>query len=65
MIDAIHQVTRRRVPVELLARRAGDPPVLYADTARARQTLGFRPSLSDIETIIRTAAPGFGLEVRS
>lgn len=65
VIDAIHQVTRRRVPVQLLARRAGDPPVLYADTAWARQTLGFRPSLSDIATIIRTAAPGFGLEVRS
>ena len=65
VIDAIHQVTRRRVPVQLLARRAGDPPVLYADTTCARQTLGFRPRLSDIETIIKTAAPGFGLEVRS
>ncbi|MGF6173551.1 UDP-glucose 4-epimerase GalE [Ensifer sp. 4252] len=65
VIDAIHRVTRRRVPVQLLARRAGDPPVLYADTTWARRTLGFRPSLSDIETIIRTAAPGFGLEVRS
>lgn len=65
VIDAIHQVTRRRVPVQLLARRAGDPPVLYADTTWARQTLGFRPRLSDIETIIKTAAPGFGLEVRS
>ncbi|AHK42536.1 MULTISPECIES: UDP-glucose 4-epimerase GalE [Ensifer] len=65
VIDAIHQVTRRRVPVQLLARRAGDPPVLYADTTWARRTLGFRPSLSNIETIIRTAAPGFGLEVRS
>ncbi|NRP23017.1 UDP-glucose 4-epimerase [Ensifer adhaerens] len=65
VIDAIHQVTRRRVPVQLLARRAGDPPVLYADTTWARQTLGFRPQLSDIETIIKTAAPGFGLEVRS
>lgn len=65
VIDAIHQVTRRRVPVRFLARRAGDPPALYADTAWARQTLGFRPLLSDIETIIKTAAPGFGLEVRS
>ena len=65
VIDAIHQVTRRRVPVQLLACRAGDPPVLYADTTWARRTLGFRPSLSNIETIIRTAAPGFGLEVRS
>jgi len=31
---------------------------------RRNYALGFRPALSDIDTIIRTAAPGFGLEVR-
>ncbi|MBZ7923405.1 UDP-glucose 4-epimerase GalE [Ensifer adhaerens] len=64
VLEAIDRVTGRRVPVRLLPRRPGDPPVLYADSSRARQRLGFRPTLSDIETIIRTAAPGFGLEVR-
>ncbi len=64
VLEAIDRVTGRRVPVQLLPRRPGDPPVLYADSSRARQRLGFRPALSDIETIIRTAAPGFGLEVR-
>jgi UDP-arabinose 4-epimerase len=51
--------------VQMLPRRPGDPPVLYADTNWARQRLGFRPQLSDIDTIIATAAPSFGLEVRS
>ncbi|MGO4624267.1 UDP-glucose 4-epimerase GalE [Ensifer sp. 2YAB10] len=64
VLEAIDRITGRRVPVQMLPRRPGDPPVLYADSSRARQRLGFRPALSDIETIIRTAAPGFGLEVR-
>jgi len=64
VLEAIDRVTGRQVPVQMLPRRPGDPPVLYADTNRARQRLGFRPALSDIDTIIRTAAPGFGLEVR-
>ncbi|WP_429812950.1 UDP-glucose 4-epimerase GalE [Ensifer sp. B1-9] len=64
VLEAIDRVTGRQVRVQMLPRRPGDPPVLYADTNRARQRLGFRPALSDIDTIIRTAAPGFGLEVR-
>ncbi len=65
VLSAIDRVTGRSVPVQMLPRRAGDPPVLYADTDWARQRLGFRPQLSDIDTIIATAAPSFGLEVRS
>lgn len=65
VLDAIDRVTRRQVPVQMLPRRPGDPPVLYADTNWARQKLGFRAAYSDIDTIIRTAAPGFGLEVQS
>lgn len=36
-------------------RRAGDPPMLVADAAKARRELGWQPELSDIETIVRTA----------
>ncbi|WDZ76175.1 UDP-glucose 4-epimerase GalE [Ensifer adhaerens] len=64
VLEAIDRVTGRQVPVQVLPRRPGDPPVLYADTSRAHLQLAFRPALSDIETIIRTAAPGFGLGVR-
>ncbi|MBD9652360.1 UDP-glucose 4-epimerase GalE [Ensifer sp. PDNC004] len=65
VLSAIDRVTGRPVPVQMLPRRPGDPPVLYADTNWARQRLGFSPQLSDIDTIIATAAPSFGLEVRS
>jgi UDP-arabinose 4-epimerase len=63
IIDAIGRVTGRAVPCHAAARRAGDPPVLTADPGRAAAVLGFRTELSDIDTIIRHAAPWFGLGV--
>ncbi|NNH32855.1 UDP-glucose 4-epimerase, partial [Rhizobium sp. SEMIA 4085] len=65
ILSAIHRITGHEVPVHYDIRRAGDPPVLFADTARARAVLGFTPQFSDIDTIIRTASPTFGLEVRA
>lgn len=64
VIQAIERLTGRKVPVSYGPRRAGDPPALFADTAPAADRLGFSPICSDLETIIRTAAPTFGLEVR-
>ncbi|WP_064707501.1 UDP-glucose 4-epimerase GalE [Rhizobium bangladeshense] len=63
ILDAIRRTTGRDVPVRYRSRRAGDPPILFANTARAEAELGFTPTLSDIDTIIRTAGPTFGLEV--
>ncbi|MDR9775835.1 UDP-glucose 4-epimerase GalE [Rhizobium hidalgonense] len=65
ILEAIHRATGREVPVRYHPRRAGDPPILVADTARAKAELGFVPALSDIDTIIRTAGPTFGLEVKA
>ncbi|RQP16482.1 MAG: UDP-glucose 4-epimerase GalE, partial [Brucella intermedia] len=65
IVDAIDRLTGRRVPVEMRPRRAGDPPVLYADPSEAAAKLGFRTLHSDLDTIIRTAAPFFGLEMRT
>jgi UDP-arabinose 4-epimerase len=64
ILRTIGRITNREVPVEMHPRRAGDPPALYADPAFARRTLGFSPEYSDLDTIIRTAAPFFGLESR-
>ncbi|OWV85867.1 UDP-glucose 4-epimerase [Rhizobium sp. R635] len=65
ILEAIHRTTGREVPVRYRSRRVGDPPILFANTARAQAELGFVPALSDIDTIIRTAGPTFGLEVRA
>jgi len=65
VLRMVGEVTGRDVPVVFRPRRAGDPPVLYADASLAYQTLGFLPQHSDLKTIVRTAAPFFGLEARS
>ncbi|MEH7879085.1 UDP-glucose 4-epimerase GalE [Rhizobium laguerreae] len=63
ILQAIHRASGCEVPVRYCARRIGDPPILFANTARAQAELGFAPVLSDIDTIIRTAGPTFGLQV--
>jgi UDP-arabinose 4-epimerase len=62
ILDGIQRTTHRRVPTVVKLRRRGDPPILYASVDLARTTLGFEPMLSDIGTIVQTAAPFFGLE---
>ena len=60
VLETIGRVTRRTVPVVVEPKRPGDPPILYADPSLARDLLGFATELSDIDTIVRTAAPVFG-----
>ena len=64
VLEAIGRVTRRAVPVIVEPKRPGDPPNLYADPSLARDRLGFATELSDIDTIVRTAAPFFGHRVQ-
>ncbi len=63
IIGTISRMTGRPVPIQIHPRRAGDPPALYADPTLAKRTLGFIPQHSNLETIVRTAAPQFGLSV--
>lgn len=42
-------------PPNIGPRRAGDPPMLIADAAKAHRELGWQPVMSDIDTIVRTA----------
>ena len=65
VLRTVREVTGRDVPVVFHRRRPGDPPMLYADARLAYQTLGFLPRYSDLDMIVRTAAPFFGLEVRA
>jgi UDP-arabinose 4-epimerase len=58
--DAVQRITGAVVPLEEAPRRQGDPPVLVADASEAARRLGIRPRMSDLDTIIRHAAPHFG-----
>ncbi|HKF72095.1 MAG TPA: UDP-glucose 4-epimerase GalE [Stellaceae bacterium] len=55
VIAAAERVTGRRIPRREAPRRAGDPPVLVADASRAGDLLGWKPRLSDLDTILKTA----------
>ena len=55
MIDAAKEVTGIDFKVVEADRRAGDPPRLVADSARARELLGWNPKYTDVKAIIRSA----------
>jgi UDP-glucose 4-epimerase len=54
LLSRIEQVTGRRVPYEVVARRPGDPPALVADIALAKRELGWQPQRG-IDDIVRSA----------
>lgn len=56
VIASIEKVTKRKVPRLLGERRAGDPPILIADSSKARKELGWEPIYTDLNIIIETAA---------
>jgi len=55
VILAAERVTGRKVPRKEVGRRAGDPPALVADARRAGEVLGWKPVMSDRDSIIGTA----------
>lgn len=55
VIDAARRVTGHPIPLRDDPPRAGDPPALVADAARARAELGWTPRFADIDTIIAHA----------
>ncbi|MGJ8676989.1 MAG: UDP-glucose 4-epimerase GalE [Akkermansiaceae bacterium] len=55
ILNAVEKVTGLPVPATEDARRAGDPPSLYADNTKARKELGWEPQHMDIESTIATA----------
>lgn len=61
LLDAIARITGQPVPAQYGERRPGDPAALVADPSLARQLLGFEAKHSDLGSILRHAAPWFGL----
>ena len=55
VIAAVERVSGCAVKCTLGPRRPGDPPQLVADPAEAEKLLGWRPSLSALDNIVRSA----------
>jgi UDP-glucose-4-epimerase GalE len=55
VISAVEKNSGCKVPFKESPRRAGDPPALVADAARAKQLLGWEARYSDLDFIVKTA----------
>ncbi|MDB5099652.1 MAG: galE1 [Cyanobacteria bacterium RYN_339] len=55
VVEAARKVTGHPIPAKVAPRRAGDPAVLVASSARIREQLGWEPKYPDVETIIADA----------
>lgn len=55
VIAAVERVGGKPVPHRVTGQRAGDPPELVADAAKARKDLGWAPRYTSLEAIVETA----------
>jgi UDP-glucose 4-epimerase len=55
VIGAIERVTGRRLPVQMVGRRPGDPVSLVADVGRIRSSLDWSPQFEDLDIIVSHA----------
>lgn len=55
VIEAAKRVTGVNIPIEIGPRRAGDPPVLFADASKIQRELGWTARTTEIEPMIATA----------
>ncbi len=55
VIEAARRVTGHAIPVEEAPRRAGDPAILVASSAKIRKELGWTPAIPELEAIIQSA----------
>jgi UDP-glucose 4-epimerase len=55
VISAVEEVTGKKVPYKIGARREGDPPALVADSTKLQRTLGWKPRYLGLRDIVKTA----------
>lgn len=55
VVDAARAVTGHPIPAEETPRRAGDPPMLYADPSAIKKRLGWQARYTDVRRIVETA----------
>lgn len=55
VVETARRITGHAIPVSIVARRAGDPPILVSGGTRARDVLGWVPQRPSIEDIVADA----------
>jgi UDP-glucose 4-epimerase len=55
VVESARRVTGHAIPTEELPRRAGDPAVLIASSAKIETELGWKPKYNQLDDIVRSA----------
>jgi UDP-glucose 4-epimerase len=55
VVESARRVTGHPIPIDEQPRRAGDPAVLIASSARIEADLGWRPKYTELDDIVRSA----------
>jgi UDP-glucose 4-epimerase len=55
VVKAVERVSGGPLPVQVVERRAGDPAILYASSARIKRELGWHAQYEELDTIVETA----------
>ncbi|HMN97003.1 MAG TPA: UDP-glucose 4-epimerase GalE [Phycisphaerales bacterium] len=55
VVESCRRVTGHAIPTREGARRAGDPPALYAESSRIQRELGWRPATTELDEIVADA----------
>ena len=55
MITKVEKIFGKKMDIQKIARRPGDPAILLADPSKAKTILGWEPKYSDLEKILESA----------
>ncbi len=55
VIETAREVTGRNIPARMAPRRAGDPALLIASSAKIQRELGWKPKFQNLNTILSSA----------
>lgn len=65
VIAGVERLTGKPIATRVSARRAGDPPALVGDAAKARSVLGWNPRYESLDAILATAWNWHQLSMRN
>jgi len=55
ILKAVEEVTGKKISIEFVQRRWGDPDAIFADNTKAMKELGWKPTYTDLFSIVQTA----------
>jgi UDP-glucose 4-epimerase len=55
VVEVVKKISGKNFDIEYVSRRPGDPDKLIADCSKIKNELGFSPTYSDLETIVKSA----------